>query len=461
MRLADVVNLPPLPDVPDVHETGTPGWWLKRMSNRLVCEADQMRLMRRYYRGEHPTIEVPQEIQEEYQRLVERSKANFMRTVVDTKVERMKVLGFRTGPGDAAEDGDAWMIWQANHLDAELEIGLTDALVAGRSYLSVWPNGDTPSIVFESPEEVIVENTPGNPRQRAAALKLWLDDWTGQYHANVFLPGSVHYLAGTSSGWEDRKEPFAHNWGVPIVPLPNRPQVCRTGFSELDDVTCVQDRINEMILNRMLAAWLAAYRQKWATGIDIPTDPSTGEEIEPYEAAIDRLWTSTNENAKFGTFDATDLKQYLEGSEQDIVHLSVISATPRHYLIQQGQSPSGDAMRSANEAMVQRVLSKQEHFGEGIEEAIRLARRMQGAETSPASEVRWRHPEEASAAEKLDAAVKKRSLGIPLRYVLEDLDYSTAMVQQILAEAQAEQLLAALTEPDASPADPEQGGGVA
>ena len=75
-----------------------------------------------------------------------------------------------------------------------------------------------------------------------------------------------------------------------------------------------QDAINKYRADALVASEFAAFRQRWAIGIDIPVDPETGRPIEPFKPAVDRLWTfprpdPEDPNQAFpqvGEFAATD-----------------------------------------------------------------------------------------------------------------------------------------------------------
>jgi hypothetical protein len=62
---------------------------------------------------------------------------------------------------------------------------------------------------------------------------------------------------------------------------------------------------------------------------------------------------------KFGEFSQTELDGYIKAIEQKVLHIAVTTRTPRHYLFQEGQSPSGDAIKSAESGLVKKVERKQ------------------------------------------------------------------------------------------------------
>jgi hypothetical protein len=225
----------------------------------------------------------------EFRQLLEDSRSNFMRLVVDAVDERLKVEGFRlSGNTDPRSDTKSWEIWQANQLDADSRSAMLDALVKGVSYLSVWKDDDAkyPTITVEDPCETIVGYVPGsNFRKRAAALKVWRDDWTGDQRANVYLPGGIHkfkrrdvtangMLSTAQDPWQKLEDKFVANRVgiVPIVPLRNRPRLLLEGESELADVFRIQNQINGFLFLQALAGYFGAHKQRWAVGLTIMED---------------------------------------------------------------------------------------------------------------------------------------------------------------------------------------------
>jgi hypothetical protein len=430
--------------------------------------------MERFYRGEHPlpflTDAHRSKMRDEFRQLLNESQSNFMRLVVDVVEERLAVDGFSTD-GDQADDA-ADAIWAANDMESASQVAFLESLVKGVSYLSVWEdaNGDgKPDICIEDPLETIVAYEPGTAmRVRAAAAKFWLDDLTGDARANVYLPDRIVRFRGagsilapattvtaanaldleaSSSRWEMLQEDgeVANPLGVvPIVPLRNRPRLLLEGESELADVWKVQQQINGFLFLLALAGYFGAHKQRWAVGLTLHED-ANGKPVEPFDVAIDRLIFSEDTNAKFGEFRETDLKGYISAIEQKVLHIAVTTRTPRHYLIEQGQSPSGDAIRSAESGLVKKVLRKQRTFGQGLEEAMRLARILGGEKNPPRSEVVWGRPQTDIESALTDAVMKQFGANL--------IDQFTALKKVGYSRSEAESIVAATanTPPAATP----------
>jgi hypothetical protein len=444
----------------------TPGsayWWLDLLERRQMMRRADLQLMERYYHGEHPlpflTDSHKGKMRDEFSQLLNESQSNFMRLVVDVVEERLSVDGFSTGNETA--DTEAEAIWAANDMGSASQVALLEALVKGVSYLSVWPDQDGdgfPDIRIEDPLETIVAYKPGTAmREREAAAKFWLDDLTGDARANIYLPDRIVRFRGagsvlapsttytaanaleleaTASRWEMLQEDgeVENPLGVvPIVPLRNRPRLLLEGESELADVWKIQQQINGFLFLLALAGYFGAHRQRWAVGLTLHQDDN-GKPVEPFDIAIDRLLYSEDPGAKFGDFKETNLDGYIKAIEQKVLHIAVTTRTPRHYLIEQGQSPSGDAIRSAESGLVKKVLRKQRTFAQGIEEVMVLARKLKGDGAATRSEVVWARPQTDVESALTDAVLKQFGSNlIDQNTALKKLGYSRTEAEDIIA----------------------------
>ncbi len=418
-----------------------------------------------YYRGDHPLPDAPAGARAEYLRLMRLARSNWCQLIVDAVAERLTVDGVRFGNQSSA-DVDVWRtLWQPNDLDAEHGSVHLEALIGGAAYVLVWPDVDRgvdgpPTITAEHPAEVYVELEPGNRRRRRAAVKRYTDDgleyvtlWTapdGDTPAMVYKwrrePSSAKWEPYAADG-DDGPE-FENGLGaVPVVPFRNRARMIGPGVSELGNgITDIQDRINETLFGRLTAARFAAFRQRWVTGLEIPVDPETNKPVEPFRAAVDRLWMAEDSEVKFGEFGATDLRPYIESVESDIQHLAAISRTPPHYLLgQSGAFPSGESLKATETGLVAKVRSRMLSFGESWEEVVRLglAAQQDARAADDSLEVVWRDPESKGLGELVDALVKLGTLGIPREALWERYGASQVEIARWRGQAARADLAAA------------------
>lgn len=417
---------------------------LDALSKRLDEAEPRLAKLANYHAGRQPLGFSTEKYRSAFGGLLGGLVDNWLPLVVDAVAERLTVQGFRFGDEDA--DADAWAIWQANNLDAESQLAHQEALIFGRSYALVWADDQgRPRITVESARQVTVTHAAGDRRRRSAGLKRWLDD-DGHARATLFLPTEVHRfksarkVAGLGMGndlisvpidWdhlETLKNPLRV---VPVVPLVNRPSILDggAGTSEIEAVIGLQDALNKLLSDLLVASEFSAFRQKWATG---PTDPETNQPVEPYSAAVTRLWVSEDDRTRFGSFESTGLDNYTGAIEALVQHVASQTRTPPHYLNPSADRLSGESIKAAETGLVSKVKRAQLSFGESWEEVERLGFAVldDPRATVAAAETIWADPEVRTESEHVDATVKKLAVEVPVEQLWADLGYSPQQVEQ-------------------------------
>ena len=402
----------------------------------LVDRNASARVLQNYYDGSHPLAWVHRKASLRYKGLLAQAVSNFPLLIIDSVNDRLDIQGFRVGGDDT--DRFVWSeLWQGNNLDIFGSMIHQQALVTGISYASVWPDEETgkAKIRGESCYEVMHEVDPADPLRVRLAMKVWADEREKKWHLRVFYPEGIIGLSAPytvaipepgslpdfmmSAKWTIDKEmdnPFGTM--IPIVPFLNRPRMDGTGFSEIGDLLPVFDRINTLTADLLMAAELAAFKIRWATGLDIPTDDD-GNRVEPFDVALDRLWISENPDTKFGSFDASPLEPYAQAIDQAIQQAAAISRTPPFLLLGKLTNLSAEALKATESGLVQKVQNRMRVFGEAWEDVVNMGLSVYGQEPSQQIEVLWKDPENVSEGARVDALTKLSAIGLPWRAVME------------------------------------------
>lgn len=430
----------------------SPEWWRDKLLPKLDEQARYADFYQRYYDGRFPDYGiVTDKYREAFAGMLRCIQDNWMQLVVDAQAERMHVTGFRFGD-DPEADTDAWMMWQRNHLDSDSGLAHTTALICGKAFVLVAPGSDGPVMTVEHPTQMIVACDPGNRRIRQAALKRWVDDWTGATNVTLYLPDGLHRWsddAVTASRWgrKDRwreGDPTPNPLGVvPVIPLLNRPTLFGAGRSELEAVTSTQDQINKLVCDMIVGSEFQAYQQRWGTGLELDIDPQTGEKINPFTHGQDRIWANPEPDGRFGAFPTANLGTYPKLLENRIQSIASRTRTPPHYMLgQTGQFPSGESLKATETGLIAKARAEMRHLEEGWEEAERLAFRIVGDPRSDefAAETIWEDPESRTESEHVDALVKKLTIGVPMQQLWEDAGYSPQQIARFKTMAVEEAL---------------------
>lgn len=392
-------------------------WWLKRLEDELVERTPDMQAYRDLVDDEHPAPDSV-ETSRKFQRIAGLSTTNLTGLAVEATAERMTVEGIRIGDEPDA-DKDIWdNIWQRSDFDEGSQDATTAALVYSRSFISVEPPGNTPfaRLHFEDPRQVVLSYLPDG--SRGPALKIFTDEWTGTTFGTLYTDsliikmqqagsienGDVRWLARTLTG--SSQVVSANPLGeVPFFELQNK----LTGAlrSEIAPLVIPQRRLNQIIFNTDAVAEYGAFRQKWATGIEVPRDVD-GKPIAPYEANIAKLFVAEGDAARFGDFGSSDMGPYIALAQDVAAHMSRLSRVPITYFLSNVSNLGGDALALLISGLVLKCQRRVKGYEPAIEGAVRLAlRSMSDARADTANiEVKWADMETRSMAQSADAAVK-------------------------------------------------------
>lgn len=408
----------------------SPLWWVRRLYDRLLKQAEDFEFYDAYYRGEPPRLPwLPEQAQDEFARLLKLTKANYMGLVVDSMVERMQVEGFRIGDLPAA-DKTTWALWEANGLDSVSDQVLLESAICGRSFMLVAPNParpDRPLGYGEHPTQAVVEYVPGSGRrERAAGMKVWQDDWTGHLMATLYLPTEIYKFRApkpasggvTKPQWEPREVrgerwPATNPLGeVPLIEVANNPRMLAGGVSEIADVVPIQDRIHKTLADRLMTQDFGAFPQKWA--VAFPQEDAAGNPVPKIDVGRDRMVTSEVAETKFGQWEAAPLDPYSAAKREDVKDVASRTRTPAQYLLGEMSNVNGETLKASESGLVSKVRQRMRTAGEDIESVARLLRKAAGLATPDEMiETIWRNPAFRTEGELVDSLTKMRTLGVP------------------------------------------------
>lgn len=414
----------------------TPQDWADYLSDRLDLQTREANKWNSYYEGDHSIRFSQKKYRKAFGDLIANFSDNFMSLIIDSVAERLRIDGFRMTDNPEA-DADAWMIWQRNEMDSISGTAMIEAMISARAFATVWgnDNGEPIISVDDATEVAVWYDRSVSQRIPAVALKRWTDEW-GTTHARLWTP-EQHFRMTKGTGYAQSWTNFEAEPNplgvVPVVELANRPRLRFDPTSELQIVAPIQDAINKVVRDALLASEFAAYPQRWVTGLEIEEDDDGQPKPPPFDSALDRLFQAEDPNVKFGQFQAADLSNYVTLVGTLVQHLASVSRVPFHYfLINGGQAPSGEAINSAEAGLVAKVRDRQTHFGEGWERVMRLAFRVLDDEraNADAAETMWRDPEYRTEGQHVDALLKLRSLGVPLQQLWADAGYSPQQIER-------------------------------
>lgn len=428
-------------------QPNTPLEWINYMSGELGSQRARARPYREAYDAtDMPLQYAQQKFSEVFGDLFQGWRDNFCSLIVDSISERVTVRGFRMDQeqkDNETFDKDAAKIWQRSYLDADSNSAQIESLVQGSSYLINWVDDDGEQIIVpESASDVIVKYVPGHRRKVLRGYREFTDDW-GATHGTLWDDNYIYTVVRGSKSDSTWSHPDAikNPYGVvPITALSNRKRLKPEPFSELAAILPIQNAINKVSADAIVASEFAAFPQRIITGLE-PFDDTDEETKAMLKAYVDRILTFDGEDVKFGQFDAADLGNYVKLIDMLVQHMASQSRVPFHYfLLNGGQAPSGESITAAEAGLVAKARERMLHFGESWEIAMRIAFVGMDDPRGKAwdAEVIWANPEHQSQGMLIDSLVKKIELDIPKQQLWEDAGYTLPQIARFEAMKEAE-----------------------
>lgn len=448
----------------DIAVPQSPGWWMARLSTKLLGRRDRLNRLANYYQGDPPLPEGAENAKTAYAAFQKKARTNFAELIVEALRERCVQSGFRTGAaGDEDGDAVAWALWKNAGLPVEMADVTESMFALGDAYVIVGLDADDELVVTgEDPRQVVTEHDPRQQRKVLAALKMFHDDVAGRDFAYLYLPG-VRYVASREMKQPNQTgqqfNPVAWDWDtalggvageelphnvIPVVRFRNK-----RGVGEFETHTDLLDRINHMLLQRMVIATMQAFRQRAVKG-DLPDRDAEGKLIDYDEllsADPGALWRLP-EAVELWESGQVDLTPILSSVKDDVLHLAAVTRTPLHMF-----TPDAAAQGSAEGASLQRegLVFKAEDRIERISVSAATVLSLmflftgdeQRAKISDI-EVMWRPAERFSLAERASAAVQAATAGVPWRTrMVSIMQFSPQDMTRMEAERAEDELLAA------------------
>lgn len=404
-----------------------------------------------YYDGVHRLAFATEKFRNAFGSLFRAFADNLCPAVVDAVADRLEPIGFEVEDGPEQAADMAWDIWTRNRMDRRAGEAHLDALRAGDAYLVVWPNPDDsyPTLYPNPGSHMRVWYDDERPSVVSGAAKLWeLDD--GRMRLNMYyvdriekyvtrakVTGGIPQKGTAFDPYEVEGEawPLPNEYGVvPVFHFANNASIGQMGRSELRDVIPLQDALNKAVADMLVAMEFVAFPQRWATGLEVEIDESTGKPKAPFTPGVDRVWAVGSELAKFGQFDPSDLTQFLGVQDNLRLEIARVSGTPLHYLmLGGGEFPSGEAMKTAEARFLAKVKDRQVAFGNAWEDALGLAVRMAGGPEARLSML-WTDPTPRSDREMVEIGVMKKDVGVSERQIQLELGYSEEQIERMAKE---------------------------
>ena len=415
----------------------------------LAKQQSRFNLLERYYDGDAPLPEGAEGQSRAFRRFQRKARLNMAQLSVAAVRERMIIAGFRTG-ADGDENGDlqARRLWKANNMDVKSADLHNAFLKFGCAYALVGPPDaqGIPVVTVEDPRQMYAYTSPTDDRTILEAVKVFTEN--SQHYAYFYYSDSIEvFEKNTDTSIYDLENWVLVETMTAVNPLGEVPVVKYTNMDErgeFEPYLDIIDRINHMILQRLVIATTQAFRQRVLKG-DFPTHDQDGNEIDYngiFESQAGSLWM-VPENADVMELGQADMNGILMAVRADIQDFAAVTRTPMHYLNPEGANGSAEGAALAREGLVFKAEDRIARATSGWSKVMSLMFRWLGDQERANLldlEPIWKPAERYSLAERADANSKFQDIPFRSRMSLIG-QFSPAEVAQMEVERAGEQLL--------------------
>ena len=394
----------------------------------------------RYYRGDQPVTYTAERLREVFRNLDARFVENLAALVIDSVSDKLTLKGITIkGMNDAQAQIDG--IFGQVGLELVAEDVHETSLVTGESYLIVWKD-ETDGVLgfFNDSRMVHVFMDTENPYKTRFASKMYaMDD--GKVSLVQYYPDHLEYYmtrnkvaAGTDLAVKlfektDQKEnPYGI---VPVFQF----RLHRDVRSELVNVIPLQNAVNKLLADTLVAAEFGAFRQRW-----VISNSGTAQ----FKNAPNEIWDvpaadGVGQATQVGDFQPTDLANYLNAIDKLATAIGIITRTPKHFLYGQGGDPSGEALIAAEAPLNRKAADYISRLTPTWRQALSFALTLLGRPVEPSAiTLQYERPETVQPLTQSIIRQNSITAGIPLVTVLKREGWTDREIADMQAEKEGE-----------------------
>lgn len=450
-----------------------------RTLNRLLEQLGQRRsrnlLRASYYDGKHAIRQVGSIIPPQYYRMG--IVLGWSAKAVDILARRTNLDGFVWPDGDIDSLG-LRDVWDDNFLGAESSSAMISSLIHGVSFLV-----NTPGVNDNEPASLVhvkdALDATGDWNARARRMDNLLsitsrDDDGNPTGLALYLDGKT-VIADKDRGIWSVDVSF-HNWGVPAEPLVYKPRVGRPfGSSRISrPVMSLHDQALRTVIRLEGQSDVYSLPQLVLLGADASVFKNAdGSTKAAWQLALGRVFAlpddedAENPRASVQQFQAASPQPHIDTLEQKAQLFSGETSIPLSSLgvHKINDATSADSYIASREDLISEAEGATDDWAPAFRRSITRALAIANGETSIPEEWRsidtkWRSPMHLSRAAQADAGMKQisaipwlseTSVGLEL-LGLDEQQIARAMADK--RKAQGREVLRALTQPAAAPAEP-------
>lgn len=415
---------------------------LERAFNALQVKQDPYNMLFRYYEGDQPLSYMnSSRLEKIFKGLDGHFAQNWCSVVIDAVRDRINLRNIEV----KGEGAKVWKdIWEESKIELESDEVHEAELITGESYVICWKGGDgRMESYYNDPRLCHIFYDPQFPRKKVFAAK-WYVDEDEKMRLTLYYPDRLEYYiskgkaknATRASSFEpltlkDEENPVRNPFGeVPVFHFRKSKRI----RSDLKNAIPIQNATNKLVADMMVAAEFGAFKQRYVI--------SNSEIQGQLKNSPDEIWDlpagdGIGQQTQAGQFDATPLSNYLEGIEKQVVAISSITRTPKHYFFQIGSNISGEALIAMEAPLNKKAQDRIDRYMPEWKNVASFMLKHSGVEVkSEDIHVRFDRPETIQPYTQAQTRQLNFTAGVSLETMLREEGKSKEEIELTLAEVE-------------------------
>lgn len=468
-----------LAHAPKGNEDPSLDWLLIYGIKDITYKAKGFNLLRKYVEGDPPKPTTPDSVNdswEEFENFRQKSRTNYAELIIGACLDRTIIKGFRTAAaGDEDGDLEAEKLWEANDMDIKSDKAMSDMFTYGKGYLLAdpitkrakhfrpWQAVVIKDSVGDPVVGIAIEHNPMQGRDYAYVFQRDVDDLgvaTGPVMCHIAVRDRDNRTA-VKSGLFETEVPLgtytSQRWvwwkteptgleTIPLVEFDNREEV-----GEFQRHTDVLDRINHMLLQRVVIATMQAFKQRALKG-EFPEYDKSGNKIDYdslFPSSPGAMWLIPPESEMWES-GQTSLQDILASVKDDVRDLAAVTRTPMTYFSPDAANGSAEGASLQREGYTSKVDDRKARSEGRWRRFMSLMFSITGDELRAditKIEILWTPTEVLSISERYSAGAQA-GLALPLKTIMREvLHFTPKQMRAAELERISEALTSAIAQP--------------
>lgn len=405
----------------------------------LSAKGKNYRTLWRYYDGDHPMVFANSRLRQVFGPGLENFVQNWCGVVVSAAMERMSLERFVVSQDDAQTQRLNEM-WLASEMDVDVEDVHESLLVTGEAFVFVWKRNDGTIEAYHNDAqlcEVFYESA--NPRRKRYAVKWWYEEALDGWRLNLYYRDRIEYyfrqgkeISNDGRGFEAfavdgvgvAENPFGE------IPIFHFRKSRRKSRSELQDLIPIQDGVNKLFSDMMVAAEYGAFPQRYII---------SNADIAKLKNAPNEIWDlpgsdGEGQDTQVGQLQAAQLQNFWQTIEKLVESAASVSRTPHYYFFKTGTSDlGGEALIALEGALVKKVQRYVRRLQNEWQKLAAFMLALDGQDVGDVERIRAIYGQAETLQPYTQAQVRQLNVGsgIPLITQLRNDGWSESEIEQV------------------------------